>query len=251
MAGTAVVESGKNEFEFKFYSAAKTKDGKDNSRYANYQTLEARVGERVRVNGELSGRIWYNDGQAQMVNFNELSAGFFNQPKPTEVDTSTFEYSGFVTKGIHERMNKEEELIGYEIEIAQANYNGDNMQIVKFMVDKDNARIYNAILNAYQVGMTVAVSGEIHYVVVMEEKVEEVMFGDPIVKTFQNTRKSFEITGGKTPIIEDGLAYSQAQIAKLQTAYNAYLAKVESDAKNKGTVTKNEPAQTSSSNGLL
>ena len=45
-----------------------------------------------------------------MVNFNELSAGFFNQPKPTEVDTSTFEYSGFVTKGIHERMNKEEEL---------------------------------------------------------------------------------------------------------------------------------------------
>ena len=75
VAGTAVVTSGTNEIEFKYYSSEKTKAGKPNSRYTNYTGLEARVGERVKVNGELSGRLWFNEGQGQVINFNELSAG--------------------------------------------------------------------------------------------------------------------------------------------------------------------------------
>ena len=252
IAGTAVVESGGSEIEFKYYASAKTQEGKDNARYSNYSQLENKVGDRVKVNGELSGRVWFNDGQGQIINFNEVSAGFFNAPKPNETDVAKFEFIGFVTKPIHERMDKDgERLISYEIEIGQANYRQDNMQIIKFTVPVTSQNIYNAIAASYHKDLTVSISGEIVYEVVTEERVEEVAFGDPIVKKFQNTRKSFNITGGKQPIFDEGIAYSKADIAKLQGAYNAYLAQVEQDAKNKGTVSNNTPAKDSNANRLL
>jgi len=251
LAGTAVVHTETDDFEFKYYSSSKTAAGKDNSRYANYQTLEKRIDDRVKISGELSGRVWYNEGQAQIINFNELSAGFFNTPKPTEEDVATFEYSGFVVKTIHERMDKEgEELLAYEMEIGQANYQGDNMQIVKFTIDKGNMNIFNAISGAYFKGSTVQVSGAIHYVIVEEEKVETVMFGDPIVKKFSNTRKSFEITGGKAPITDEGVAYTEMGIGKLEASYNAYVLGVEKKAKDKTTATVSEPKK-QGNQGLL
>jgi len=244
MAGTAVVRSGENDFEFKYYSSAKTSEGKDNSRYANYQTLEGRVDERVKISGELSGRIWYNEGQGQIINFNELSAGFFNTPKTTEADVSTFEYSGFVVKTIHERFDKDgENLLAYEMEIGQANYQGDNMQVVKFTVEKDNATIFNAIQGAYFKGATISVNGLVHYETITETKTEEVMFGDPIVKTFQNIRKSFIITGGKAVMMDEGIAYSELQIATLEAAYTNYMTEVEKKAKDTAPAVKSEPAK--------
>ena len=254
VAGTAVVKSTSNEFEFKYYAAEKTQKGKENSRFANYESLANRVGERVKVNGEVSGRLWFNDAQGQVINFNELSAGFFNTPKPSEVDVATFEFGGFVVKPLHERFNKDEELIAYEIEIAQANFNGDNMQIVRFSVDVDNPNA-SKIGAAYPKNTTVFISGVIRYEVVMEEKVEEVAFGDPIVKKYQNTRKSFVITAGKQPIIDEGLAYSPAQIAALQTAYTEYIAQLEKDAKSKSeageSVVKKAPASSNNQDRLL
>lgn len=256
IAGTAIVSGGdNNEFEFKYYAAEKTQSGKENSRFANYAGLEDRIGERVKVNGEIRGRVWYNVAQGQVINFNELSAGFFNTPKPTEEDTATFEYSGFVTKPLHERYNRDEELIGYEIEIGQANYRGDNMQIVRFFVDNSNPQSVSAIERSYAKGTTVSINGEIHYEVTMEEKIEEVAFGDPIVKTYQNTRKFFEITGGKQPIIEDGMAYTPAQISQLQSAYNSYLEEAEKTAKDRvgsGSASpSNKPAASDTQDRLL
>lgn len=256
IAGTAVVAGAdNNEFEFKFYAAEQTQSGKENSRFANYAGLEDRVGERVKVNGEIRGRVWYNVAQGQVINFNELSAGFFNTPKPTEEDTATFEYSGFVTKPLHERYNRDEELIGYEIEIGQANYRGDNMQIVRFFVDKSNPQNVSAIERSYAKGATVSINGEIHYEVTMEEKIEEVAFGDPIVKTYQNTRKFFEITGGKQPIIEDGMAYTPAQVAELQNAYNSYLEEAEKTARDRvdsgAASPSNQPAASNTQDRLL
>lgn len=255
VAGTAVVTSGDSEIEFKYYASAKTQKGTENSRFANYVTLSDRIGERVKVNGEINGRVWYNEGQGQVINFNELSAGFFNTPKPTEGDVATFEFSGFVTKPLYERYNKDEELIAYEMEIAQANYAGNNLQIIRFTVDKNNPQIVSAIESSYTKGTTVAINGEIRYEVTIEEKTEEVAFGDPIVKKYQNTRKSFIITGGKQPLIDEGIAYTPAQIAALQSTYNDYLAQVERDAKERnasgGSAIKPAPAAGNNQDRLL
>ena len=255
VAGTAVVTSGDSELEFKYYASQRTQKGTENSRFANYVNLSDRVGERVKVNGEISGRVWFNEGQGQVINFNELSAGFFNTPKPTEGDVATFEYSGFVTKPLYERYNKDEELIGYEMEIAQANYAGNNMQIVRFTVPQDNRQIVSAIESAYTKGTTVSINGEIIYQVTIEEKAEPVAFGEPVVKQYQNTRKMFVILGGKQPITDDGIAYTPAQIATLQSAYNDYLAQIERDAKERNasgaSVSKAAPAAGNNQDRLL
>ena len=254
IAGSAVVNTKNSEIEFKFYSSAKTVAGKDNARYANYAGLDKLVGTRVRVNGELSGRVFYNEREGQIINFNEVTAGFFNSAKPTEEDVATFEYSGFVTKPLHERLNKEEKLVAYEMEIAQANYSGENMQIVRFSVDKDNRKIVSAIEGAYTKGTTVSIMGEIEYLVEIIEKVEEVAFGDPIVKKFPSVLKRFLITGGKQPIIDEGVAYSPQQIAQLQAAFTDYVAQIEKEAKERnssGTPQKSAPAKSNNADRLL
>lgn len=237
IGGTAVVKSGASEIEFKYFSSEKTKAGKDNSRYPNYDGLEGRVGERVRVNGEISGRLWYNESQNQVINFNEATAGFFNSAKPSDSDVATFEFGGFVVKPLYERYNKDEELIAYEIEIGQANFNGDNMHIVRFTVDKNASNIVNAIQSAYTKGSTVFINGDVLYEVITEERTEEVAFGDPITKKYQSTRKSFLITGGKQVILDEGLAYSPDNIAKLESAYKLFVADLEKQAKDRSSNT--------------
>lgn len=255
IAGTAVVQSGDNELELKFYSPALTKAKKENVKFANYESLATRIGERVKVNGDLNGRLWFNDTQGQVINFNELSAGFFNVPRADEVDICEFEFGGFVVKPLHERLDQQEKLIGYEMEIGQVNYRGDNMQIVRFFVDPSSQKAISGIQNAYLKNTTVFVKGNLRYEVVLEEKTEEVAFGDPIVKKYRNVRKSFVITTGKEPITDDGMAYSPAQIASLEAAYSAYSAGLEKDAKNKSqageTVITKAPAASNNQDRFL
>lgn len=254
IAGTAVIQTKGSEIEAKFFSSEKTKDLKPNVRYDNYLNISKRIGERVKVNGEISGRVFFNESQGQVINFNEVSAGFFNPAKASDEDVATFEFGGFVVKPLHERLNKEEKLIAHEIELAQANYNGNNMQVIRFTVDKGANKIINAISNSYGKDATVFISGEIVYEVTTEEKTEEVAFGDPIVKKYQNTRKSFVITGGKQPIT-DGTAYSRANIDALEASYRDYLAEMEREAKERnvagGSVVTNKPAASDITDRLL
>ena len=84
IAGTAVVSSNDSEIEIKYFSLDTTKDGAPNKRYKNYTELASKIGGRVKVNGELSGRVFYNESTSQIINFNEVSAGFFNDARPTE-----------------------------------------------------------------------------------------------------------------------------------------------------------------------
>lgn len=251
IGGSAIVKNSFGDLEVKFYSMEKTKDGKTNPRYANYQALEKLVGERIKVSGELSGRVFFNDKQGQLIQFNEINAAFFNLAKASDTDTATFEYLGFVNKPLHERLNKEDKVVGYEIEVAQANYNGDNMQIFKFNVAMDDSRIRSQIQEHYTKGATVFVSGEINFETTLETKEVEVDFGNPVEKTFENVRKLFLIKGGKRPIVEDGQFYTEEEISNLTSSYQNYILEVEKAAKNKSTAVKSEPVKTSNIDRLV
>jgi hypothetical protein len=139
------------------------------------------------------------------------------------------------------------------MEIAQADYTGENLRVIRFTVGKDSAKIVAAIQSSYTKGTTVSINGEIHYEVNEIEKKEEVAFGEPIVKKFTNVIKTFLITGGK-PVIVSEQAYTPAQISALEAAYSEYLQKVEKDAKNQvqsGQVAVNPSPAKSSKQGLL
>lgn len=240
-------ESDNNIIEMKFYSNELTTEGKANKRYSNYNNLESMLNRRVVVSGELNGRAFYQASQGQVIHFNEVNAGFINLAKDTDADVATFEFSGFVSKPLYERRDKNENIVAYEIEISQANYNGENMRTIRFTVDKDSLKMQQSIQNYYTKNTTVAISGEIRYIKSMVEKVEEVAFGDALVKKFENVLKTFVITGGKNPIVGDA-AYTPAQISTLEAAYQKYLLEVEAEGKNDSqsgkTVVEKEPVKT-------
>lgn len=254
IAGSFKVESEKSLIEFKFYSNELTEKGTLSKRYTNYLELENFLNLKVKVSGDISGRVFYQISQGQSINFNELNASFVNLAKETEQDTATFEYFGFVTKPLYERLNEKEELVAYEIEIGQANYREDNMQIIKFTVNPESKNIVREISNAYTKDKTVSILGKIYYIPFETTKTEEVAFGEPIVKVFNSVRKMFVITGGNKPVVDE-TAYTKEQIGQLQSAYNDFLEKIEKEAKEDvqsgKAVTVEKPANTSNINRLL
>lgn len=255
IAGKFIVQvTDTNLVEHKFFSYELTKkDNTANKRYKNYNDLESFDGRMVKINGEIGSRAFYNTTEGQVIPFTEINAGFINLAKDTDTPVATFEIGGYVVKPIHERMDKNEQLIAYEMEIGQADYSGNNLRVIKLTVDKDDAKMVNNVESYYTKNTTIFVSGEINYNTTITEVVEEVMFGEPIVKHFPKVVKTFNIIGGKQPIVSEE-AYSREQITKLEEAYQTYLLTVEEDGKNKvqsGSATVNDSPNKTASQGLL
>ena len=224
ISGKVVVKCGSedgkdNLVEAKLLAFAKNKDGSDSKMYQTYLTLERYLNQRVLITAELRDGSMVSQ-QGNVIHFNEINVKFINPARTDAVDCVKFEYSGFVVKEIYERTNKDGELIGYRIEVGQANYNGTNMSVIRFDVDKNDLGIVEAIQQIYTAATTVEFSGIITYLTTIETKTEEVAFGEPTVRTYTRSEKSFRITGGKEPIDMDSPdAYTDEMIRTLIAAY--------------------------------
>lgn len=217
-----VVNDVESLIEMKVLAFAKTKSGDDNKVYQSYTKLDGYLGKRVKISGEFREGSMINQTSGGVNHFNEIYLKFVNPAKVDDMDCATFEYSGFVVKGLYERKDKEDALLGYRIEVGQANYNDTSMQVIRFDVHKDDLNIANVIESNYLVGSTVSFNGNITYISRKETKTEEVAFGDPVVKTFVVSDKTFRITGGNEPYgDEDPATYTQAEIKKFVEAYKA------------------------------
>ena len=214
----SVVDDKENLIEVRVIAMEKNKDNSINKQFTAYKNLPAMLGKRVRVSGELNDESMIADGQIR--HFNTIRGNFFNNARADEVDTCTFEYSGFVTKGIVERKTKEDETIGYRIEIAQANYNDTNLKVIRFDIHKNDVNIAQAIESNYVVGSTVKIQGKISYETRIETREEEVSFGEANKKTVVYTDKVYRITGGSEPLDEDSAdCYPVSEIQALVAAY--------------------------------
>ena len=247
VSGKIVVKTEINNIEslieMRVLAFAKTNSGEDSKVYASYLKLDGYLGKRVRVTGDLREGSMVNQNTGGVNHFNEIYVKFVNPARNDDIDCATFEYSGFVVKGLYERKNKEDELLGYRLEVGQANYNNTSMQVLRFDVDKNDLNIASIIESNYTVGSTVNFSGTISYISHTETRTEEVAFGDPIVKTFVVSEKTFRITGGNEPFSdEDPATYTQAEIKKLVEAYKA--ADVERVARASGAESVNSSAAT-------
>lgn len=223
--GKIVVKVNQNDqeslVEMKVIAFEKNKDGSISKLYTSYTGLETMLFKRVKLQGELREDSFVRqDGSIQK--FNAIYLKFVGTARDSDVDCAKFDFSGFVTKSIYERRNKNDELLGYRLEVAQQNYNGTSIQVVRFDIDAHDTNIQSAVDTYYTVGATVEFSGIISYLVSTETKTEEQAFGDPIVRTFTRSEKSFRITGGKEAYGEDDPAtYTMDEIHKFIEAYKA------------------------------
>lgn len=221
-ASIKVVLNGvENIIDARLFAMEKTKAGADNKMFKTYSTLESLKGKRVRVTGSLSEGSMVDESTGDVRHFNQIEAKFINAAYSTDTeDKATFEYSGFVTRPITELFDKEENIRGYRIEVAQANYNDTNCFVVRFDIDKDDIKKANVIRENYLVGSTVEFSGTLGATSTIENIVVEADFGEPTTKTYVRTDKKYTIVSGNLPLAEDDeQAYSGEFIKTLIAAY--------------------------------
>lgn len=242
IGGKIIVKVGENNLvEFKLFANEFTKAGTTNKMFETYKKLDAFLYKKVKVTGELQEGSMIDQASGTVKKYNEIRLTFVNAAKADEQEVATFEFGGFVVKSIYERTNKDGELIGHRLEVAQSNYNDTNIQIIKFDIDKNDVNIASAIEGSYEVGATVSFSGTISRTTRTETKLEEVAFGDPIVKTIVYTDKSYRICGGNVPLdAADPSAYTTEEIKKFIEAYKA--ADVDKLAKAKAEIEDTAPA---------
>lgn len=224
ISGKAIVKVEQPEadslIEVRIFSFEKTQAGADNKLYASYKNLESMLNKRVRVQGSLQEQSFVKqDGSLQK--YNTIALRFVSLARTDEEDCATFEYSGFVVKSIYERRNKDDELLGYRLEVAQSTY-GENIQILKFDIDARDVNIQSAIETYYTVGSTVEFSGVINHITRIEQVEEPQAFGDPVIKKYVTNEKTYLIKSGKEVLDESNpLAYTIDEIRTKIEAYKA------------------------------
>jgi hypothetical protein len=204
------VADKESAIELKVFAFEKTKSGDNNKQYLSYKTLEGMLNKKVRIQGEIREGSMINQATGNLTKFNELYAKFINSASANATEEAKFEFSGFVVKPIYERRDREDNLLGYRLEV------------IRFDIDKNDLKIAEAVESSYVVGSTVTFQGTISYTTRTQTKVEEVAFGDPVVKNFVVNDKVYRITGGNNPVEEGNpAAYSEAEIKTLVEAYKA------------------------------
>lgn len=240
-----VVNNVENIIDVSVYANEKTKEGADSKMYKSYLTLDSLLGKRVRVTGTLGEGSIVDPSTGDVRHFNQINAKFINAAYSTDVeDKATFEYSGFVVRPIYERKDKEDNLLGYRIEVAQANWNDTNCLVVRFDIDKDDTQKAAVIEANYIAGATVEFSGNLGAISTVETKTIEADFGDPITKTFAKTDKTYSIVSGNLPLAaDDERAYNDAIIKTLIAAYKQ--ADVDRVEKARSSASTEAPAENS------
>ena len=240
IAGSFVVKSdlegGEQLTEFTLFAFQFTKEGKKNSFYETYDTLEDRVGERIAVDGEIEENRFYSDNNDTLISQARNRAKFINKPKKEDEDQATFVFGGYVVKPLTERLNKNEEIIHYEITLGQADYSGSKPIYITFAVDADRSKAIRFMENEYEVGETVRVDGDVEVVHEQNEVVEENAFGEDNVRVFDNYFKSYKITGGSAPL-EKG-SYEEDYILDLAQSYKDIGAKLKEQSSSKSQSSK-------------
>lgn len=229
---TLEIEEG-NNIVVEFFSKELTKDGAPSKMFKEYCRLPERVGERVTLGQAqfTENRFWGKNDQ--IVSTNRISARFINPAKDDRENQANFIFEGYVESPIKERLNKEKELLFYEMSLAQANWNGEKPVVVKFIVPATEEVRAETIERLYEKGLTVSIKGDIqtvHTETVVEPK--DVAFGEAEPEVYHNTYTYYVIQTGQQPLdADDEGAYSKADISELTEAYNAEAVAIEAAAK--------------------
>lgn len=216
-----MINGTENVLDLRIFAMEKTKNNTDNKMFKSYSTLESLLGQRVRITGSLSEGAMVDESTGDVRHFNQIEAKFINKAYSTDTeDKATFEYAGFVVRPIYERKDKEDNLLGYRIEVAQANYNDTNCVVVRFDISKDDTQKAAVIEANYIAGTTVEFNGTLGAVSTIETKTIEADFGEPTTKTYVKTEKTYSIVSGNLPLdADDENAYAKPVIDTLIAAY--------------------------------
>ena len=229
---TVEIEEG-NNVVVEFFSKEFTAKGLPSTLFKNFSELPNRVGERVTLGqGQFTeSRFWGKNNQ--VMSSNRISARFIETAKDNKENQAEFIFEGYVETPIREKLNKEKELLFYEMTLAQANWNGTKPIAVKFIVPASQEARFDTIASLYEKGLTVAIKGNIQTIeteTIAETK--EAAFGNDVPQVYHNSFTHFVIQTGQSPLeLDDEGAYQESDVAELTEAYNAEAVSIEAGDK--------------------
>ena len=103
---TSDINGEDNQFDVSFYAFQSTKDGKENSLYGTYLTMNELIGKKVQIDGSMSENRFYSAKQEKMVSSQRLNGRFIKGVSEQTRDEATFELGGFIMKTLAEKTNK-------------------------------------------------------------------------------------------------------------------------------------------------
>lgn len=213
-----------NVFQYKLDT-----NGKVNKPYSQLMDVineVVKVDDRVRVSAGFTMSKFKDEGRDVLVEANRLSFRFISPATDKDVaDKAEFEVGGFVYAGLTDKQDKDGNVYIKELQIMQTNYakSADKVRpvLLKVHVSPEDHAKAAAIEGAYQRGATVKVTGDLEFITTEYTKEEEVMFGEPIVRTYYNTQKVVRITSGSPVYTEPGKAYTSDDMKFLMDKYQA------------------------------
>lgn len=251
IAVKSVINGEEQVFEFRLFSFQYKKGTTDvNGLFKTYSGLDAKLGKRVKVIGSIEENRFFQERTGQIVSFNFNSGRFIYDVTEKTPDSATFEFAGYVDKPVHEKTNKDGEVLHHEVVLGQANYNGTKPIMVKFQVPADNRRAITYMERQYEKGVTVTINGNLSVEVEKITKEEDVAFGDPIVKEYINTFKAYQVVSGSEPIYGRN-EYTNAQIRNFANAYEDEAVEIQNKAKDRVKSEGTADAKKTSATSLL
>lgn len=251
IAVKSVINGEEQVFEFRLFSFQFKKGTTEiNGLFKTYASLDSKIGKRVKVIGGIEENRFFQERTGQIVSFNFNNGRFIYDVTDKTPDSATFEFAGYVDKPVHEKTNKDGEVLHYEVTLGQANYNGTKPVMVKFQVPAENRRAVTYMERNYEKGVTVTVNGNLSVEVEKITKEEEVAFGDPIVKEYVNTFKAYQIVSGSEPIYGRN-EYTNAQIRNFANVYEDESIEIQNKAKDRVKTEGTADAKKTSATSLL
>jgi len=247
----STIEGEEQVFEFRLFSFQYKKGTTEiNGLFRTYSNLDTKIGSRIKVIGAIEENRFFQERTGQIVSFNFNAGRFIYDVTDKTPDSATFEFAGYVDKPVHEKTNKDGDILHYELTLGQANYNGTKPIMVKFQVPADNKRAVSYMERNYEKGSTVTINGNLKVEIEKITKEEEVAFGDPIVKEYINTFKAYQIVSGSEPIFGKN-EYTNAVIRNFANVYEDEAVEIQNKAKDRVRSQGTAGAKKTSATSLL
>jgi hypothetical protein len=257
----SVIDGQEITNELRNFTAEHTLKGTVNANFKTISNIQSMLNKKVAISGaSLRGTRFWSAKNNSLVPSVKYNFNIIRLARVGEADASSFTFGGFVVKPLAEHNDADGNLDYYQLTMAQATYREDNMQLIDFIVDKDNIKAKSTIESRYPVGTTVEVSGICRNIVTNVTKTEEVAFGDPITRVLPKSDKHLVITSGKEPVVGEG-EYGIDAIKALKEAYNKEAEEIKNkaldeSATNGGAAIKNDtadkaPSKKSALEGLI
>jgi hypothetical protein len=233
IAVKSVINGGEQIFEFRLFSFQYKKGTTEiNGLFKTYANLDTKIGSRVKVIGSIEENRFFQERTGQIVSFNLNAGRFIYDVTDKTPDSATFEFAGYIDKPVHEKTNKDGQVLYHELTLGQANYSGTKPIMVKFQVPVDNKRAVAYMERNYEKGSTVTINGNLSVEIEKITKEEEVAFGDPLVKEYINTFKAYQVVSGSEPIFGKN-EYTNAVIRNFANVYEDEAVEIQNKAKDK------------------